>query len=468
MSERKRLVSVRKAKLVMPILGHPGKALVTVDSFQVCVPTNMKIRAGDLVLLFRSNTFLPASTPEFANLEPQTEYNGEPGFVIPPAPPLLVGGKLKPTFDGLVVPIGDFPAVAMHIRDNMGSFKDDDALLNALRNSTTFQTYFNVCEYHAGGSDDTRSSSSGSGSAGGASNGYTPASHPSSPDTLFGMRPLPAATSRSLRRTSSGGNNSSCPHSIIGFRPYFATKLDMINAADIQSLFFRTKADTKYAVTTFMVGSPISIYFVRANSRHSGAVKRALTLPRSRGKMGVCGRSLDLHPANAQYPRHWAAVHAAGLPEKLDALDRSVVIHGVLCGEGIRDNYEGLQEGGAAAEIFAYAIADIDAPNDNTLSVGRMAPTGPTTWRVLTERLGLKTVPQQEDKVALSELATDHEGLEALADGPGWFVEQRAGLVFRNVKTGRGFKVMSRAYVDRYGEDSIRNETQTSKWHKME
>lgn len=41
-------------------------------------------------------------------------------------------------------------------------------------------------------------------------------------------------------------------------------------------------------------------------------------------------------------PLHWAAVEAAGLAAALDALDRSVVIHGVLVGDGVRENYEGL------------------------------------------------------------------------------------------------------------------------------
>lgn len=449
MADSKRLVSVRKATLVMPIMGHPDKVLVTVDSFQVCMPVNSKIRPGDLVLLFRSNTFLPASTPEFADLEPQTEYNGELGFVIHPSTPLVVNGRAKPIFNGLVVPVVDFPVVAVHIRDNMGTFKDDDALLNALRNTATFQTYLDVTEYHTSGGPTHHSLSTASPQLGCGSSGCS---------DDCGLRPLPAAP-RLARRGS-----ASYPHDIIGFRPYFCTKLDMINAADIKSLFYGSKIDTKYAVTTFMVGSPISIYFVRTNSRHFGAVKRAHALPN--GRIGVCSRTLDLHSANAAYPHHWAAVDAAGLPDALNRLDRSVVIHGVLVGSGIRDNYEGLEEG--RVEIFAYAIANIDAPNDNTLSVGRMAPTGPTTWKVLGDKLGLKTVPQQEDKVALSEIAEDQEGLAALADGPGWFVEERAGLVFRNVKTGRGFKVMSNSYIDRYGRDSIRNETQRSKWHKME
>ncbi|CAN8104825.1 unnamed protein product [Discula destructiva] len=451
MSETKRLVSVRKAALVMPVMGQPDKVLVTADSFQVCAPKNKHIRPGDLVLLFRSNTFLPASTPEFVDLEPQTEYAGESGFVIHPCEPLIVNGKVQPgIFNGLVVPVEDFPVVALHIRDNMGSFKDDDALLSALRNTTTFQTYLNVIEYRPGGSSTTSQTTDASSS--------TSTSH----DSLFGMRPFPSTKPFADCRIS-----ATQPHQIIGFRPYFCNKLDMINANDIKSLFYSSKVGTKYALTTFMVGSPISIYFVRANSRHIGAVKRAHALPNG-GRMGVCSRTLDLQADNARYPHHWAAVRAAGLPAALNALDRSVVVHGVLVGSAIRDNYEGMPATGAGAEIFAYAIVDIDAPNDHTLTVGRMAPTGETTWRLLTERLGLKTVPQHEDGVTLTELARDHAGLGALADGPGWFVEKRAGLVFRNVKTGRGFKVMSRAYVERYGEHSIRNETQRSKWHKLE
>lgn len=429
----------------MPVMGHPDKVLITVDGFQVCVPISMKIKAGDLVFLFRANTFLPASTPEFADLQPQTEYGGELGFVIHPSAPLLINGKMKPLFNGLVMPVSDFPVVAMHIRENMGNFKDDEALCNALRSTSTFQTYLNVMEYNPGSSPFSRPTTSSDGTY--------------SEDSFCGIQRFPSPQ-RSIDRRRSG----QYPHSIIGFRPYFCTKLDMINMQDIKSLFSGTKADTKYAVTTFMVGSPMSVYFVRNNSRHASAVKRAVAL--ANGRMGVCSRTLDLHEHNSQYPLHWAIVKKLGLPNSLNRLNRSVVVHGVLVGSSIRDNYEGMAPG--QHEFFAYAIADIDAPNDNTLTVGQMAPTGPTTWKLLTDKLGLRTVPQQEDKVSLSELAVDHDGIMALADGPGWFVEKRAGLVFRNVKTGRGFKVMSQEYIERYGEKSIRNDTQKSDWHKME
>ncbi|KAJ4387765.1 hypothetical protein N0V93_008366 [Gnomoniopsis smithogilvyi] len=445
-----RLVSVRKAKLVMPVMGHPDKVLITVDGFQVCVPSSMKIKPGELVLLFRSNTFLPASTPEFADLQPQTEYNGELGFVIHPSAPLLVNGKVKPIFNGLVVPVSDFPVVAMHIKQNKGNFNDDEGLCNALRNTTTFQTYLNVIEYHPGTSaffNNPRPNTASDGSC------YF---DDTSSSGLHAFPPPQPLTGRRIARDH--------PHSIIGFRPYFCTKLDMINMQDIRSLFYGSKSDTRYTVTTFMVGSPMSVYFVRNNSRHAAAVQRAIALPN--GRMGVCSRTLDLHEHNKQYPLHWAIVKKLGLPAALNRLNRSVVVHGVLVGSSIRDNYEGMAPG--QHDFLAYAIADIDAPNDNTLTVGQMAPTGPLTWRLLTEKLGVRTVPQQEDSVLLSELAVDHDGIMALADGPGWFVEKRAGLVFRNVNTGRGFKVMSPEYIQRYGESSIRNDTQKSDWQKME
>lgn len=435
----------------MPVMGHPDKVLITVDGFQVCVSTSKNIKPGNFVLLFRANTFLPASTPEFANLEPQTEYDGELGFVIHPSAPLLVNGKVKPVFSGLVVPVSDFPVVSMHIRQNMGNFKNDEALCNALRNTTTFQTYLNVIEYNPRTFPFSRPNTSSDGSR--------------SEDSFGGLQSLPPPQlSVSNSRRNSAGYPSHHPHSIIGFRPYFCTKLDMINMQDIESLFYSRKADTTYSVTTFMVGSPMAVYFVRNDSRHAGAVKRATALPN--GRMGVCSRTLDLHEHNKQYPLHWPVVKKLGLPAALNRLNRSVVIYGVLVGSSIRDNYEGMAPG--QHEFFAYAIADIDAPNDKMLSVGQMAPTGPTTWRVLTDELGLKTVPQQEDNVTLHELAVDHEGITALADGPGWFVEKRAGLVFRNVKTGRGFKVMSQEYIERYGENAIRNDTQDAAWHKME
>lgn len=437
----------------MPVMGQPDKALVTVDGFQVCVPSSMKIKPGDLVLLFRANTFLPASTPEFADLQPQTQYNGESGFVIHPSAPLVVNGKVNPIFSGLVVPVSEFPVVSMHIRNNMRNFPTEEALCNALRNTNTFQTYLNVIEYHP----DTRSMSH--------SYTFSEASISEDNNTFGGLQAFPSPKPP-MNQQNGRPSSELYPHNIIGFRPYFCTKLDMINMQDIKSLFYGIKSNALYSITTFMVGSPMSVYFVRNDSRHAGAVKRALALPN--GRMGVCSRTLDLHENNKQYPLHWGLVKKLRLPEALNSLNRSIVVQGVLVGSSIRDNYEGMPLEGQQTEFFAYAVVDVDAPNDNTLSVGQMVPTGPTTWKLLTDKLGLKTVPLQEDKVALSDLAANHDGVMALADGPGWFVEKRAGLVFRNVKTGRGFKVMSQAYIKRYGEGSIRNDTQKSDWHKME
>lgn len=202
----------------------------------------------------------------------------------------------------------------------------------------------------------------------------------------------------------------------------------------------------------------MSIFFISSTSQHIGAVKRALALPH--GKMGVCSRTFELHADGTQHPHHWGVAKRLDLPRKLDALGKSVAIHGVLCGPTIRDDYERVPGGGY--EFFAYAVQHVDtreASNGRLTAKGKLAPAGRDMWAYL-DALGVQAVPAHTDASAMSAVARGQDALDKMASGPGWYAEKRAGLVFRNVKTGRAFKVMSKEYIERYGEASIRNETQ--------
>lgn len=453
----RRLVSVRKVTVVLPIVGHPDKRMVTADGFQVPISSKLKITPGELVLLIKSGTFLPSHVPEWADLEPQTDWDGVSGFVVHKPAPFIVRGKPQHIFDGILVPVSDFPQIAGHIAHNMTKYTNDAALLEALRKTETFTKYLEVVEY--------KPQPSPGGSA---------LTSPTSSDGAFDLKPFPAAD---------GGHRSvNGQYQILGKRPYFCPKFDMINAEDISTLFASRNGniDNKYAVTTFMVGSPsksipysppvpphltkvptVAIYFLSKTSRHIGAVSRALDLPH--GKMGVCSRTLDLKVDSSQYPLHWALVKNLDLPRKLDAMNKSLVVHGVLCGPTIRDNYEETPK----PEFFAYAVQRVDARNDGNVSTGKMVAAGQETWDLL-DKLGVQKVPVHDDAVAMSELADGQEGLAALASGEGWYTQRRAGLVFRNVKTGRAFKVMSKEYVARYGKRTIRNETQSKSAHLFE
>lgn len=481
----RRLVTVRKVTTVLPILGQPDKRLVSVDGFQVPVSSTLNLKSRQLVLLFKANSFLPSSIPEFANLEPKIEWNKMTGFVVPKAAPLVVKGKALPIFDGLLLPVSDFPEISNHIKQNKGRFATDDDLLAALRGTDTFRAYLEVVEFQPAPILRSITGSSTSG--------------PSSQDTAnttdddgnFNVKPLPFPAPLATKGTSyttvlesnPNTNHENQVYPILGPRPWFAQKIDMINAHDIQSLCYPRNIDKEYSITTFMVGSSMAIYFVRNDSPHASAVQRAMALPN--GRMGVCSRALDLHERNTQLPHHWAVARRLDLLRKLNAANRSVVIHGVLCGIGIRDNYEGLvkhEEGGEGEggdggrsrgdgfEFFAYAVQMIDAPRKGggAVGAGRMVPTGAATWNVIQNILGLKPVPVHSDNIRLGTMAESHEDLTALASGPGWFTEKRAGLVFRNIKTGRAFKVMSREYIERYGEAAIRNETQDKKTHNLQ
>lgn len=441
-----RLVSVRKVRLVMPIPGYPDKAMLTVDGFQIPISNKAKITAGELVLLFKAGTFLPSTTAEFAHLKPQCVLDGVKGFYVGYGTPIMSKGKRLDTFDGRVEPVSSFHDIAVHIRDTLKNYRDEDALLHALRDTEIWQVYLGVV---ACSPPDVLPSQSSA------------AAPSSESSTLPDLQPFPAAS-----------NNAKGP--IYGQRPYFAPKIDMINAQDIASLFSIANRDTAYSVTTFMVGSPMSVYYVRADSvRHAAFLKKHQrnvhnpNHPRQSGRFGVCSRSFDLDPDKTlpQCPHHWAVANQLDLPRKLAQRNQSLVIHGVLCGPDIRDNYEKTLDD--TYRFFAYAAVAIDEPSNGNLNVGVMMPVGETTWHLF-RQLGLSMVPVHEDSLPLSEIATSHEDILELTDGLGWMVEKRAGLVFRNTQTGRAFKVMSEEYKRLYGEASIRNDTQDKKISKME
>lgn len=460
-----RLVSVRKAKLVLPLVGDPSKRLVVVDAFQVPVAANKKITPGDLVLLIKANTFLPSHIPEFSRLKPQIKWGDKSGFVVQKAPPLVINKKKQATFDGILMPVSDFPEIAQHIVLNMSRYSSDDSLLTALRQTDTFTKYLEVVQYNLKPAPSTSQSSRAQ------SRLTTPGGSKS--NTLAVLQPCP-----SVKTPADGTSHKEEPnHSIIGFRPPFCRKIDMINAEDIDSLFYLQNLNTLYSITTFMAGSPMSVYFIHHTSRHASLVRRAAAVPN--GRVGVCSRTLDLHQHGAQHTRQWAAARQLDLPRRLSALGRSVVVHGVLCGGGVRDDYENLSSpssssGGARQchRFFAYAVQEVDEADDNSIfGSGRLVAPGRPTWDLL-ERMGVETVPYHDDDEAgparMRDVARSQEELQELADGPGLYVERRAGLVFRNVRSGRAFKVMSSEYIRRFGLDAIRNETQDKRTHRIE
>lgn len=475
--EARRLVSVRKISLVLPVLGHPDEKLASIDGFNVLIKSKLKLKPGDLVILFQSNTFLPSTIDEFANLEPQTEWDEKSGFVVPkPTPIQPAQGKAPQLFDGMLMPVSDFAELAHHIRHNMDMYATEEALLNALRSSQVWQIYLQVVEYQPHKTQQPSQSvptsrESGTSSDSGAAVLFplpppqpfvgetSKSSLPSNNKGRYRNRRRASNTSTYRRRSSNNSsiNRQDTKFNIIGFRPFFAPKVDMINAQDIKSLF--SFKDTKYQITTFMVGTPMTVYYMRNDSGKAAYVKRAKVL--RNGRMGVCSRTLDLDEHNDQHPLHWAAAKKMDLARRLDELNRSIVIHGVLCGSSLRDNYEAFPED--QHEFFAYAVVAADDDQGD----GNLGRPGKATWELL-QQLGLKTVPVHDDNIALGVVAASREDLAALADGPGWFVEKRAGLVLRNIETGRGFKVMSEEYIERYGENSIRNNKQSGTIHLAE
>lgn len=106
-------------------------------------------KTKQLVLLFKANSFLPSTIPEFANLKPQTEWDGMIGFVVPKTRATIIRGKAQSgIFDGLSAASVRFPQdYQSHPGEHMGRYSTDDNLLTALRGTEIFWAYLEVVEF---------------------------------------------------------------------------------------------------------------------------------------------------------------------------------------------------------------------------------------------------------------------------------------------------------------------------------
>lgn len=412
------LVTLRKVHIVLPIKGTSDLVLATIDGWKSAVKPG-SCKKGEFIIYFKDSSFLPATKPAFADLPGQTIVHGKQGVLVRPQ---TIHGQVS---QGLVLPISTFPDVQHVIDAVRAQFPDDeDSVLSALRN-IDIARLLGVKEFAPVARGEAEAAPK---------------------DTAAPAKGSSSSSSKQIpgqAGNDGNNNNNTNKEGLEAYRPKFCKKPTLITAQEIESLFLRNNKDTVYSVTTLMVGEPMSVYFLRKDSPYYGKLRSAVSSAKAgdltNGHLGVCSRSVELLKDDAKN-LHWGMVKKYGLQQKLDAANKSIVIHGVLCGSSIRGNREGFEEG--EHDFFVYAVGHPRPGHE------LMAPA--ETWKWVQD-LGLQQVPLHADAVALCDIAGSHDDLVEVADGPSWLGRKRAGLVLRNVETGRAFKVLSKDYLDYYG-----------------
>ncbi|PSS01003.1 hypothetical protein BD289DRAFT_450088 [Coniella lustricola] len=258
------------------------------------------------------------------------------------------------------------------------------------------------------------------------------------PSTQPALTSSDASGDGSTNTNRNMGVQSQKPQDAIGFRRNFAPKPTLLDATRIASLFRGKNSTHEYQVTTYMKGSPMSIYYISNDSRLNGRGHMRYSKALPNGRMGVCSRTLDLREDSVQHPIHWEVVKQLDLLDKLNELNVSLVIHGVLCEDSICNNAEGLPAGQHI--FFAYSAVSLDAPNDPWLGGdrGKLISVNEMTLKLF-QLLDLEHVPLHTAKVKLPEIAKSMDDLVKMGIGKGWFADNRAELV----QTRRAFKVMA-------------------------
>jgi RNA ligase (TIGR02306 family) len=189
-----------------------------------------------------------------------------------------------------------------------------------------------------------------------------------------------------------------------------------------------------YQETFLMDGNQMTCYFVRKESRVFNSVSDLFKLdPHSMsesGCFGVCGpdRVLPFRPSDM----YWQVALHYDLKEKLAALDKSVAVTGELVGSNIKGNPYGYTKG--EHEFLVYDVIDIDT----------LQRWNPKTVESFAMSNVLEHVPVRGYHV-ISRIARHNEDLLVRAN----LQADHKGLVFKNVETGKWFKVESKLYFRR-------------------
>lgn len=251
--------------------------------------------------------------------------------------------------------------------------------------------------------------------------------------------------------TSSSANGGNANVQKIRSFPSFIPKTDQERVQNMPASFAKAVADgDEFEVTYKLDGSSFTAYV-------------------NKGAVGVCSRNIELRLEpekwdfirqckewfkeflnfNKRFFKHFrirfpewktgivpeanaftSMFNELGLKEKLLSIGGNIALQGELVGPSIQSNFEGVKKN----ELYIYQVYDIGVKSLVT----------PEVARELVRELGLNYVPIFMERMKLP--ATMQE-LIALADGPsGLNGKYREGLVFKSLKGGRTFKVISNNY----------------------
>lgn len=402
--EFRKLVTFRKIHTITPIPGADRIETAHIDGWQ-CVVKKGEFKEGDYGVYFEVDSAIPLGDPRFAFLEKTArEWKGKKYAVI------KTMRLQKQLSQGLLLPVATFPELTTYGLRNKPVF-------NFLRENRSYEELSNlridfsdkllVEKYEKEETAEKFASTNNK-------------LH----DWLIKNIP------RKYRKIlfSFINNFYSSPKRNKGINkstfPVFIKKTD---AERIQNCFRQIKETYKgqyWEVTVKMNGSSMTVYY-------------------NKGETSVCSRQQKRGLDDGSHFTKTAK--ELGLVEKLSEYcktnNRNLAIQGELCGPSIQGNYEKLE----GLKFFVFGIWDID----------RQAYVGQTERDQLLNSIDsivLSTPYPKLDRVPyLFDITLDSfnhvEEMLALAEGKGYNIEAREGVVLRTLDGVEIVKIISNSYL---------------------
>lgn len=223
--------------------------------------------------------------------------------------------------------------------------------------------------------------------------------------------------------------DSTMQHRARGSFPMFIPKTDQERIQNLPRLL--TDNDTEYEVTLKLDGSSMTVYHLRADSKHLELFKDH---PEGECRIGVCSRNLEVELDGNHFGE---TAKAAGIAQALQTSGRNIAVQGELIGPGIQKNYEKVTEN----QYHIYAVFDIDAQEYLT----------PEEAEGFCADYRLQYIPIFERRFKIPVGFTVDDILE-YAEGEGMNEGvKREGLVFKSLCGEKSFKAISNSYLLKTG-----------------
>ncbi|KFG85079.1 RNA ligase, DRB0094 family [Metarhizium anisopliae] len=296
----RRLVTVRRVALVIPIPGADLVEAATVDGW-TCVVKKAEFNVGDLAVYFEIDSFLPASDERYSFLKVNTTKQDESEGIR------IKTIKLRKVLSqGLLLPLAMFPEIKGTLDSMQGQHGKEDA--ESKIQSMSFEDILGVRKWELPAHEQGLSAA--------------------------GLAPF----------------------------PIFINRTDQERVQNLPNVF-QQWGDAVFQESTKMDGSSMTVYFVRNDGTHLDSLPafahnehdKIRSMPN--GKVGVCSRNCDIAPdPNNTF---WSVALRNNLPSKLNQLNRNIAIQGELCGSSIQKNFEGFQKG--FHDVYLFNVWDIDS-----------------------------------------------------------------------------------------------------------